>query len=182
MVLFRLVQVVTGDQKLGRLGDGQRDCLCGRLLRILRQRCRLRQQNSQHGDPETRPNPSRLQTFNPSLPKPQFVQWPAKTVPSAEPVPSLSDHTAPKFCAAGPKKAPLIFPTADPDKLIGWPGADAAAVVPLNVFEPVAIFAVTETSFQCSVLVTIIWVKLPLTAPDPKFAEIEALPTMGFEA
>ena len=30
------------------------------------------------------------------------AQWPATTVPSADPVPSLSDHTAPRLCAAGP--------------------------------------------------------------------------------
>ena len=43
-----------------------------------------------------------------------------------------------------------MLPAADPDKLMAVPGAEAAAVVPLNVFEPAAIFALTVTSFQFS--------------------------------
>ena len=66
-----------------------------------------------------------------------------------------------------------MLPVADPDRLMGVPGVEAAAVLPLNLFEPVAIFATTETSFHWPAF---IWVKLPFIAPDPKFTEIEALP------
>ncbi len=70
-------------------------------------------------------------------------------------------------------------PVADPDKLIKPPGVEAAAVLPLNLFVPAAMFAVTDTSFQgCDCVSTVcIFVKLPVIAADPKFTEIEALPT-----
>ena len=69
-----------------------------------------------------------------------------------------------------------MLPVADPDRLIVVPGEEAAAVLPLNLLVPVAIFAVSVTSFQDWLLSVCILVKLPVIAPDPKFAEIEALP------
>ena len=75
-----------------------------------------------------------------------------------------------------------MLPVADPDRLMGVPGADAAIAVPLNLFEPVAILAESETSFQAVPFNVCILVKPPVTAPDPKFAEIEELPTIGIAA
>jgi len=57
------------------------------------------------------------------------------------------------------------------------PGEDAAAVVPLNLFVPTAIFPANDTSFHgCWPFIVRIWVKVPLTEPDPKFTEIDGLP------
>jgi hypothetical protein len=59
---------------------------------------------------------------------------------------------------------------------MAFPGADAAAVVPPNLFVPGVMLAVSDTSFQGWPLSSCIWVKLPVTSPDPKFTEIDALP------
>ena len=70
-----------------------------------------------------------------------------------------------------------MLPVADPERLMRVPGAEVAAVVPLNLFVPIAIFPATDTSFQGSWLFDIrIWVKLPETDPDPKFTEIDGVP------
>ena len=69
-----------------------------------------------------------------------------------------------------------MLPVADPDKLMGVPGAEAAAVAPLNLLVPVAILALSVTSFQGWPVSVCNLVKLPVTALDPKFAVIETLP------
>jgi len=58
------------------------------------------------------------------------------------------------------------------------PGDEAAAVVPLNLFDPDAIPAVNDTSFHGSpVFNSWIFVRLPLTWPVEKFAVRAALPS-----
>src|SRR5262245_42207972 len=76
------------------------------------------------------------------------LQRPAPTTPRADPVPSLSDQTAPRFSAFGPKNAPSIWPVAEPDRLNVVFGLEVAAVPPLNRLVPPAMLALTDTSFQ----------------------------------
>ena len=77
-----------------------------------------------------------------------LLQWPAEIVPIAEAVPLLSVHTAPRFCAAGPKKPPSMRPVAEAGKLDGVPGAEVTAVLPVKRLVPVVMLAEIETLFH----------------------------------
>ena len=68
-------------------------------------------------------------------------------------------------------------PVAEPDKLMAVPGEEVAAVLPLNLLLPAAMLAVRETSFHVWLPGICILVKFPVTWPEPKFTEKEALPS-----
>src|SRR5258708_2577414 len=85
-----------------------------------------------------------------------------------------------------------MWPVADAFKLKVLCGAEVTAVVPLNLFVPAAMLAVTDTSFQGETVVDLppaswippsayaIFVKPPPILPDAKSAENAARPSNPF--